>query len=261
VSARNVTAARRVHAGAAPAWRRVLSQGAFEARTILRNGEQLLLTLVLPSILLVALPRTSLVDGATTAARLGVVVPGVLAVAVMSTSFTSQAIMTAFDRRNGVLRFLATTPLGRGGLLTGKILAVLAIELGQVLVLVTVAGLLGWRPGHVDPGAAALALALGTAAFTAFGLLMAGTLRAEAVLAGANLVWALLLVGGGVILPVSTLPGPAAAVARLLPSGALGEALRSAVNGAHWHLAALAVLTMWAAIGALLTRRFFRWSS
>ena len=195
MSARNATPARPVHAGAAPAWRRVLSQGAFEARTLLRNGEQLLLTLVLPSILLVALPRTSLVDGATTAARLGVVVPGVLAVAVMSTSFTSQAIMTAFDRRNGVLRFLATTPLGRGGLLTGKILAVLAIELGQVLVLVTVAGLLGWRPGHVDPGAATLALALGTAAFTAFGLLMAGTLRAEAVLAGANLVWALLLVG------------------------------------------------------------------
>ena len=128
-------------------------------------------------------------------------------------------------------------------------------------MLVTVAGLLGWRPGHVDPGAATLALALGTAAFTAFGLLMAGTLRAEAVLAGANLVWALLLVGGGVILPVSTLPSPAAAVARLLPSGALGEALRSALSGAQWHLAAFAVLAMWAAIGALLTRRFFRWSS
>lgn len=261
MSARDVTSTRPAHAGAAPAWRRVLSQGSFEARTILRNGEQVLLTLVLPSMLLLVLPRTSLVDGATTPARLGVVVPGVLAVAVMSTAFTSQAIMTAFDRRNGVLRFLATTPLGRGGLLTGKILAVLAIELGQLAFLVALAGTLGWRPATVDVVATALAFTLGTAAFTAFGLLMAGTLRAEAVLAGANLVWALLLVGGGVLLPVSTLPGSLATLARLLPSGALGEALRAAISEARWDLAALAVLATWAAVGALLTRRFFRWSS
>ena len=257
----NPGAPRPVHAGAAPRWRRVLYQSGFEARAVLRNGEQLLLTLVVPSILLLVLPRTSLVDGMTTHARLDLVAPGVLAVAVMSTAFTSQAIMTAFDRRNGVLRFLATTPLGRGGLLTGKILAVLGIELGQLALLATLASALGWRPANVDLAAAAAALGLGTAAFTAFGLLLAGTLRAEAVLAGANLVWAVLLAGGGVVLPVSTLPGPFATVAPLLPSGALGEALRTALSEARWDAAALAVLALWAVVGALLTRRFFRWSS
>jgi len=257
----NPGAPRPVHAGAAPRWRRVLNQSGFEARAVLRNGEQLLLTLVVPSILLLVLPRTSLVDGLTTHARLDLVAPGVLAVAVMSTAFTSQAIMTAFDRRNGVLRFLATTPLGRGGLLTGKILAVLGIELGQLALLATLASALGWRPANVDLAAAAAALGLGTAAFTAFGLLLAGTLRAEAVLAGANLVWAVLLAGGGVVLPVSTLPGPFATVAPLLPSGALGEALRTALSEARWDAAALAVLALWAVVGALLTRRFFRWSS
>ena len=119
--------------GAAPALRRVLAQAGLETRMILRNGEQLLVTVILPVLVLVGLARTGFVDLATDgASRIDFVAPGVLALAVMSTSFTSQAIATAFDRRNGVLRLLATTPLGRGGLLAGKVLGVLAVELVPV---------------------------------------------------------------------------------------------------------------------------------
>lgn len=243
-------------ATAAPLHRRVLAQAGFETRAVLRNGEQLLLTLVLPVLLLVVLTRTELVR-LDTADRVGLVAPGALALAVLSTAFTSQAIATGFDRRSGVLRLLATTPLGPGGLLVGKALAILAVEVIQVVVLGSVAGWLGWRPTGIP--AALLLLALGTAAFTSLALLVAGTLRAEAVLAAANLVWVLLLIGGGVLLPVDLLPDGLAAVVRLLPSGALGEGLRTALAGEGLAWGPVLVLGAWTVVLGAAARRFFRW--
>lgn len=243
---------------AAPAARRIGAQVLLETRTVLRNGEQLLITLVLPVLLLVVLTRTDLVDVGP-GDRLALVAPGILALAVMSTSFTSQAITTGFDRRNGVLRLLATTPLGRGGLVAGKVGAVLVIQVGQVTVLSAVAVALGWRP---DPGgipAAVLAVLLGTAAFTSLALLLAGVLRAEAVLAVANLLWVLLLVGGGVVLPADQLPGTLAALAPWQPAGALGGALRAALADGEPPSAALLVLACWAALLGAAATRWFRW--
>ena len=124
---------------------RVLAQARFDARIILRNGEQVLLTLVLPALALVGLTLASVPTWAP-GRRVDVVVPGVLALAVLSTAFTGQAIGTAFDRRYGVLRLLGTTPLGRGGLLAGRVLAVLAIEAVQIAVLGALGIALGWRP-------------------------------------------------------------------------------------------------------------------
>jgi ABC-2 type transport system permease protein len=153
---------------------------------------------------------------------------------------------------------MATTPLGRDGLLVGKVLAILTVELIQLLVLGGVAAGLGWRPTGVL--SAVLLVALGTAAFTSLALLVAGTLRAEAVLAGANLLWVLLLVGGGILLPVDTLPGGLAIVVRLLPSGALGEGLRAALGGDGLAWASVAVLGAWTLALGAAARKLFRWS-
>lgn len=243
---------------AAPPLRRVRAQALFEVRTVLRNGEQLVITLVLPILLLVVLTRTALIDLGTTD-RIGLVAPGILALAVMSTAFTSQAIATGFDRRNGVLRLLATTPLGKGGLVAGKIVGVLVIEAGQVVVLGGTALALGWRPDPAGIPAALLVGLLGTSAFTSFGLLIAGVLRAEAVLAVANLVWVLLLAGGGVVLPVDLLPGPMGSLTAVLPSGALGEALRSTLAGGGLPVLAVVVLAGWTALLGAAAVRFFRW--
>lgn len=245
--------------GAAPMARRVRAQALFEVRTVLRNGEQLVITVVLPLLLLVVLTRTDLVDLGT-GDRIGVVAPGVLALAVMSTAFTSQAIATGFDRRNGVLRHLATTPLGRSGLLAGKSVGVLVLLVLQVTLLGAVAVASGWRPSPAGIPVAVGVLVLGAAAFTALALLLAGTLRAEAVLAVANLVWVLLLAGGGVVLPPDLLPGPLADVAVLLPSGALGEALRSSLGGDGLPVGPVLVLTAWTAVAGGLAARTFRWS-
>ena len=251
----------RVAALAAPAWRRVVAQTGFETRMILRNGEQLLVTIVLPVMLLLGLVLTSFVDLDTQgASRVDFVTPGVLALAVMSTAFTSQAIATAFDRRNGVLRLMSTTPLGRGGLLAGKVLGVLAVEVVQVVVITAVALALGWRPDLAGIPAALLAVLLGTAAFTSLAMLLAGTLRAEGVLAVANLVLVLLTVGGGVLVPAEQLPGPLAHVALLLPSGALGEAMRGALLDGSVPPFSVVVLLGWTAALGWGAGKLFRWT-
>ncbi|PZR52541.1 ABC transporter permease [Xylanimonas oleitrophica] len=227
---------------------------------ILRNGEQLLVTVALPVILLVGLVQTHVVsldtEGAT---RVDFVTPGVLALAVMSTAFTSQAIATAFDRRNGVLRLLATTPLGRGGLLAGKVLGVLAVEVVQIVVIAGVALAMGWRPDVAGVPAALGAALLGTAAFTSLALLLAGVLRAEGVLAVANLVLVLLVVGGGILVPAGRLAGPLAHLAVLLPSGALGEAMRGALLGHGVPAFSVVVLLGWTAAFGWGAARLFRW--
>ena len=246
---------------AAPAWRRVTSQAAFETRLILRNGEQLLVTMILPVLLLVALAQPALIEldtgGAT---RIDFITPGIFALAVMSTSFTSQAITTSFDRRNGVLRLLATTPLGRGGLLAGKVCAVLAVEAVQVVVLGAVALALGWAPPVAGLAPALAAMVLGTAAFTSLALLIAGTLRSEAVLAVANLRLGLLTVAGGAVVPATELPAPLSTLAPLLPSGALGDALRGALLDSGLPIGAALVLLAWTIALALSAGKLFRWS-
>jgi ABC-2 type transport system permease protein len=248
------------HAGAAPAWRRVAAQAAFETRAILRNGEQILVTVLLPLFLLVGLDRVHAVELDTSgASRIDFLTPGVLAVAVMSTAFTSQAIATAFDRRNGVLRLMATTPLGRGGLLAGKVLGVLAVEVVQAVVLVVAALALGWHPHAAGIPLAVVAALLGTAAFTALALLVAGTLRAEGVLALANLLLVVLIVAGGVLVPPAHLAGWWSHVAALLPSGALGDARRGALLHGSIPVGPVLVLLAWTVVLGWATRRWFRW--
>jgi ABC-2 type transport system permease protein len=247
--------------GAAPLARQVRSQATMEVRLLLRNGEQLLLAVVIPVLVLVA--------GVIGASRVGLdlahrpvdeLTPGVLALAVMSTSFTSVAIATGFERRYGVLKRLGATPLPRWGLLAAKVLALLVVEVLQVVVLSVVGLVLGWSPafGAWGPAGLVLGVVLGTAAFVSLGLLLAGTLRAEATLAAANLVYLLLLAGGAVVLPSSAY-GSFGDVARWLPSGALGDAMRLAsIDGAvGW--SQLACLAGWALVGGYLTSRTFRW--
>ncbi|KQX66613.1 ABC transporter permease [Angustibacter sp. Root456] len=243
----------------APAPQRVLAQARFETSVLLRNGEQLLVAIVLPALALVGLTLAHVPDLGG-GRRIDVVSPGVLALAVMSTAFTGQAIQTGFDRRYGVLRLLGTTPLGRGGLLVGKALAVLVVEAIQVVVLGGLGLALGWHPHWAGVPVALLIGVLGTWAFVALALLLAGTVRAEAVLAVANLVWVLLLAAGAVVVPARTLPAGLEAVASWLPSGALGEGLRAALTHGGVDLRALLALTLWGAVGTVAARRLFRWS-
>ncbi|MBB6171159.1 ABC-2 type transport system permease protein [Nocardiopsis mwathae] len=247
--------------GAAPMHRMVLSQASMELRILLRNGEQLLLTMVIPVMLLVGFSLTSVLDIGT-GARVDFLTPGILALAVMSTAFTGQAIGTGFERRYGVLKRLGATPLSRFGLLAAKTLAVVAVEVLQIAVIGGVALALGWSPqgGIVGALYAALLVVLATAAFSSLALLMAGTLRAEATLAAANLVYVVMLGLGGVIFAVDRFPEAVQPVVQALPITALATGLRSVLtDGATPALLPVLVLAAWAALGATLAARFFRW--
>src|SRR5262245_53862711 len=246
--------------GAAPLPTMIAAQAVLETRTTLRNGEQLLLTLFIPVLLLVAFTLEPLVK--SEGRRVDFLVPGIIALAVMSTAFTSQAIATGFERRYGVLKRLGATPLSRTGLISAKTATVIAVELLQAALIVLVALAIGWQP---DARATAIVVApllilLGTAAFSGLGLLLAGTLRAEATLAAANLIYIVLLGVGGVIFPLAKFPAGARPVLELLPTGALSTGLRSVLQQRAVFPAGNAItLAVWAAVAIAAAARFFRW--
>lgn len=243
--------------GRGPLGRMLAVQVRTEAALALRQGEQVLLTLIIPLALLVglALLRVVPLPEPRVTAALGTV----LALAVMSTAFTSQAISLGFDRRYGVLRRLGATAIPRWLLVCGRLGGMACVVVVQVVVLVGVALLLGWRPGAGSLGWVLLLLVLGTAAFGAVGVLLGGTLRAELVLAVANVVWFVLLFAGGVLLPVDQLPSALGAVVELLPSGALAEGLRAALVGATPSPLHLVVLAVWAVVAGAVAARTVRW--
>ena len=243
----------------APPLRRILSHAALEARILLSNGEQLTVAIVLPALVLIGLWLLPLgrLDGV---ASIDTAVAATFATALISTSFTSQAIITGFDRRNGVLRWVATTPLGREGYLAGKILATLATHVLQVLVLGVIALIIGWRPDLLGLLGALPVWLAGTVAFGSLGLLIAGTLRTEAVLAVSNLLFVLLVAVGGVAFPAASYPRILRGLVDLLPSGALGELLRACLASGAFSIGSALVLLLWAVAGVLAVMRWFRWT-
>jgi ABC-2 type transport system permease protein len=247
--------------GAAPTPAMLRSQIAMELRLLSRNGEQLLLTLVIPLMLLVLGTRSNDVVDLGAGRPIDIITPGILALAVLSTSFTSLAIATGFERRYGVIKRLGASPLPRWGLMLGKIGAIAIVEIAQLTLLSVVGLLLGWDPhGGLTAFAQMVLLAvLGTAAFGSLGLLIAGTLRAEATLAVANLVYVLLLVGGGLLVPLSRYPEAARHALQLLPSGALGQGLRDTFAGQGPGAFSIVVLIVWAVCCGLGVSRTFKW--
>lgn len=243
---------------AAPLRRMLAAQTRAELVLLLRNGEQVLLTLVIPLGLLVLLSKADFVTVPGGGDRLAFFVPGVMALAVMSAAFTGQAIGVGFERQYGVLKRLGATPLPRSVLLGGKTAAVLVVELLQLALIAGAGRALGWQPrGSV--AAVLLLVALGTAAFSGLGLLLGGTLRGLTTLAVANLLWFVLLALGGVLFPLSHLGG-AAQVLRYLPTAALSDGLRVVLqHGGGPPIVEVLTLVGWAVLALAAAVRFFRW--
>lgn len=226
----------------------------------LRNGEQLLVSIVIPLLLLVFFSSVDVLpvpEGVVD--RVDFLAPGILALAVMSSAMVSLGIGTGFERQYHVLKRLGSTPLGRGRWVTAKVALVVGLLVIQCIVIVAVALLLGWSPGG-SPWSAPLAILLGAAAFAGIGLLMAGTLRGTLTLALANGLYLVLLLLGGMIVPFDRMPGPIGTLGRVLPSGALSQVLQSCLrSGAPPAGGSWIVLLVWAVAMPLLAARLFRW--
>ena len=234
-------------------------QAAWESRLLLRNGEQLLLTIIIPVALLLVLAWTTVLPQSSSPDALAVSMATVLTVSVISSAFTSLAIATGFERRSGALRLLGTTPLSPAELLTGKAAATLVVTLVSSILVLGTGLALGWRP---TTGLAwmLLGVVVGIAACAPWGLALAGLLRAEAVLAVANAIFLGLLLFGGIMIPAASLPAWMAAVVPYLPSGALVDLLTSALVSADVAIGPLLVLVAWSALGVLVSARTFRWT-
>jgi ABC-2 type transport system permease protein len=242
-----------------PVLRMVAAQTRVELLLALRRGESVLVTMGVPTLLLLFFGMVAVLP--TGAGRpVDFLLPGILALAIMSTAMVSLGIATAYERHYRVLKRLGGSPLPRAGLLLAKIAAVLAIELIQVALLLAVALLVfGWRPTG-NPGLALLALLLGTSAFGGLGLALAGALRAEATLAAANGLYLVFLLLGGIVFPLSALPAALAGPAGLLPAAALAETLRAGLApDIPAPLAPLALLAFWALATPIAAARTFRW--
>lgn len=239
--------------------KRIISHGKYEASTMLRNGEQLVLMAVMPLLGLLALVATPLLDDMGHS-RVAIAAPGILALCALSTAFTGQGIATGFDRRYGVLRFLSTTPLGKGGLIAGKVIAVLVVLLLQMVFISTVAAFMGWRPPLAGILLGIPLLILGAAAFTAIGLLIAGTVRPEATLAITNLGWILLAAVGGIVLPAGKFSSSMEAYVQWLPSGALGNLMRAALIESRLDVWGLIILLAWGVLATVAALKWFKWN-
>ena len=240
-----------------------LAQATTELRLTARRGENVLVTIIIPVAVLLFFATAGIV-GTGVADPVDFLLPGALALAVIATSLVNLGIATAYERNYGVLKRLGGSPLTRGGLLTAKMGTVLVVEVAQVVLLVVIAvAFLGWSAGPgASPVTFVVSLLLGTAAFAGLGLLLAGALRAEATLALANGLFIAFLLLGGIVLPVSHLPGPLAAVASWLPAAALADAFRAALGSAGTGVdlgRSLVVLAVWAVATIGLAIRTFRW--
>jgi ABC-2 type transport system permease protein len=237
--------------------RMLTAQYELELKLLLRNGEQLLLTMFIPITLLIGM--TLLPFGSFGVNRAATFVPAIMALAVISTAFTGQAIAVAFDRRYGALKRLGATALPVWGIIAGKSLAVVTVVFLQSILLGAIGFALGWRPSIAGLLLGAVIIALGTAVFAALGLLLGGTLKAEIVLAVANLLWFVFAGLGALTVDGSVVPAGVEWVARLTPSGALAESLSRAMTlSVDWF--GIAVLIVWGGLGSIAALRWFRFT-
>ncbi|HLF69850.1 MAG TPA: ABC transporter permease [Actinomycetota bacterium] len=236
----------------------LMAQARVELTLTIRRGESLLVTIFIPASLLIFFSLVPMIPAASGTDAVNALLPGVLATAIMASAMVSLGIATGFERQYLVLKRLGGTPLGRPRLIAAKMISVLAVQVIQTIALIAIAYLLGWTPGKgawfVVP-----VIAVGTIAFAGIGLAMAGSLKAEANLALVNALFIVVLLIGGVLVPLDHLPQVLGATMRFLPASSLAELLRWPLMGGGFPSSAAAITAVWAVVTPTVASRTFRW--
>ncbi|GAB3230769.1 ABC transporter permease [Mycolicibacterium hippocampi] len=241
--------------GAVPVARTVIRLSWLEFKLFARNGEQIVVNLIIPVTALLAL--ILLPVGDLGADRPAVVVPAVMAAAIISSAFTGQSIAIAFDRKYGAMKRVGATCAPRWAIVVSKSVAVSGVIAAQLTILGAIGLLVGWSPAATEIFNMAVIAAAGASCFSALGLLLGGALRAELVLPLANVLWLIQLgmVVNGTYTPTAS---PADVLVDFSPAGALTSGMTSTSIASQEH--ALLVLAIWTIAAGCLAKRWFRFT-
>jgi ABC-2 type transport system permease protein len=156
-------------------------------------------------------------------------VPGIIAMAVMTSSLSGALNMNAELRQKGILRKLATTPITRSDWLLSNILyqLVLAVISTTSILLVSFAvfdvrlPMNGWLPVY---------LVLEVFVFVGIGMMLTSIAKeAESAAAAANAFLFPMMFLSGTFFPVEMMPGFLQKFARILPLYYVNEGLRASM--------------------------------
>jgi ABC-2 type transport system permease protein len=237
--------------------RRLRIQTQWEFLLNARNSEQALLLVIIPIVILFVLVKTTIVGGASSPIESAFAT--VITISTFAAGFTSLAIATAFERRSETLVFLGTTSLTRTEVVFAKSLGSFLLAAFAGVFTLIAALVLGWTPTF---GALLVPIwiVLGVFSVSGFAYLLAGTLRAEAVLAIANAIFVFVLIFGGVIFAFGK---SVTDILGFFPPLALKAVLEFSVTTTNTVdvnvIKAMLVLLAWGVVGHVLASRFFKW--
>jgi ABC-2 type transport system permease protein len=240
---------------AAVLWRQLR----FERRLFWRNPSAAFFNFLLPLLFLFLVASVYADDPEL----LDVLIPGIAGLAIVATTFSSLAFNITFLREQGILKRMRgtpmPTPLYLGGLLSSAVLNAVI----QVILVVTIGNLVYGVSWPQDPLALAVFTVAGVTAFAALGIALSHAIpNVDSAAAYVNVVFLPLIFISGVFYSAESLPPVLEGLAEALPLKHVIDGLSGAIvtgAGVADHLAALAVVGAWAAVGIFLAVRFFRW--
>jgi ABC-2 type transport system permease protein len=236
-------------------------QWRLERRMFWRNPTAAFFSFVLPLLFLFLFGAIFSNDQET----LDVIVPGILGLSVMSTTFNALAMNITFLREEGVLKRIHGTPMPPVSYLGGVAANAISNAAVQVLIVVLAGRLffgIGWPKDW--PELAVFAV-VGVATLAALGVAFSHVIpNFDAAPAYTNIVFLPVIFISGVFYDVDTAPQFLTDIARILPLTHVIDGFSAAmVTGAPLsdHLGDLAVVAAWGLFGAIFAVRGFSWES
>ena len=250
-----------------------VSRGNLEIRQFLRQRESVVFTLLFPVLLLLifgSVFKNTIAPGVTFSQYF---VAGMIASGLLNTGFQQLAIMIPLERDDGTLKRLRGTPMPPSSYFIGKILAVLASMVVQIILLLLVGALIFGVHLPTDIGhwiTFAWITLLGITGSTLLGIAFSSVPRsgrgASAMVTPIVLV---LQFTSGVFFIFNQLPSWMQNVASIFPLKWLTQGMRSvflpesfasqevAKSWEHGRVALM--LAIWIVIGLVLALKTFRW--
>ena len=234
-----------------------------EAKLLTRDRMNLFWGLIFPAVLLLVLgfafPGFREADPATGGRLVDLYGPIVLALGVATVGLSTLPAYLAGYRERGLLRRLATTPVGPGRLLTAHLVVQVAMAAVAALLAIAVGALAFGIPLPRNPVGFALAFALAAASLFAIGLLVGGVAGTTGAAQGLGmLLYFPMLFFAGVYLPREAMPETLRRISDLTPAGAAVQALQDSWSGAMPR-PSLVVMAGFAIGAGLLAAWWFRW--